>query len=430
MDKEKFLKTFDKVMFVFTILYYTGTLNFFGGATAADNPTLTNATAEAGNSAILSFFQLIVYVGTIVMTSVHYKKVIYLITKRKFLWGLVAIIMLSFLWSDVPDIAIRRGIVFFGTILFALNIAARFTVREQLFLLAWTMGFTIVINLVFTLALPWAGIESGEHQGAWRGVYSQKNVFSRNMVLSSITFVLAILASKTHRRLLLFGLGFSVLLILLSTSKGALVVFIALLALVQLFRSLRWNNSLLMPFLILGVLITSTAILLFIGNTETIVKLLGRDLTLTGRTGIWSVVIGKIAQHPWLGYGYRSFWLGMQGDSADVWYETFFMAPNSHNGFLDVAVETGLVGLSCFLLTFTKSCLRAIQWVRLNPTAEGLFPIMYLMFVLLNNLIESTILDPAIFVLILYTSITTAMLVQPIPVQDSLQSLKVHTLKA
>ncbi len=417
-------------MFVFTILYYTGTLNFFGGATSAENPTLTNATAAAGDTAILSFFQLIVYLATILMTSINHKKVVYLITKRKFLWGLVAIILLSPLWSNVPDIASRRGIVFFGTILFALNIAARFTVREQLFLLAWTMGFAIVINIVFTLALPWAAIESGEHQGAWRGVYSQKNVFSRNMVFSSIVFVLATLASKTHRRLFACGLGVSVLLILLSTSKGALVVFVTLLTLVQLFRSLRWNNSLLMPFLILGVLLTSTVILLFIGNTETIVKLLGRDITLTGRTGIWSVVTGKIAQNPWLGYGYRSFWLGMEGDSADVWYETFFMAPNSHNGFLDVAVELGLVGLSCFLLTFTKSCLRAIHWVRLNPTAEGLFPIMFLMFVLLNNLIESTILDSAVFVLILYTSITTAMLVQPIPMQGYLQSLNVRTLKS
>ena len=430
MDKETFFKTFGKVMFVFTILYYTGTLNFFGGVTVADNPTLTNATAAATDTAILSFFQLIIYVATIVMTSVHYKKVVYLITKRKFLWGLVAIILLSFLWSDVPDIVIRRGTVFFATILFALSIAARFTVREQLFLLAWTMGFAIVINIIFTLALPWAGIEAGEHQGAWRGVYSQKNVFARTMVFSGITFVLAALASKTHRRLLLCGLGFSVLLILLSGSKGALVLFSTLLVLVQLFRSLRWNNSLLMPFLILGVLLTSTVILLFIGNTETVVKLLGRDITLTGRTGIWSVVIGKIAQHPWLGYGYKSFWLGMAGDSADVWYETFFMAPNSHNGFLDLAVELGLVGLSCFLLTFTKSCLRAIQWVRLNPTAEGLFPIMYLMFVFMNNLVESTILDPALFVLLLYTSITTAMLVQPIPVQGSMQPLNVHTLKA
>ena len=118
----------------------------------------------------------------------------------------------------------------------------------------------------------------------------------------------------------------------------------------------------------------------------------------------------------------------MVGDSADVWYETLFMAPNSHNGFLDVAVELGLIGLSCFLLTFVKNCMRAISWVRLNPTAEGLLPIMFLMFLFLYNLVESTVMDPSIFVLLLYTSITTAMLVQPIPVQDSAQSVNVHAL--
>ena len=425
---EKLLKRFDKVMFVFTILYYTGTLNFLAGATVADNPTLKNATAETTDTAILSLFQLFVYIGTVLMTSVRYKQVVYLISKRKFLWLFVGIITLSFLWSTVPDFTVRRTIVFIGTILFGLNIAARFTVREQLFLLAWTMGFAIVINIVFTLALPWSGIEAGEHQGAWRGVYSQKNVFARTMVFSSIIFLLAALESRTRRRLLWGGLGFSVLLILLSTSKGALVTFLALLALVPLFRSLRWNHSLLLPFLIVGVLIGGSIVLLVIGNTETLVKFLGRDLTLTGRTGIWSVVISKIAQHPWLGYGYRGFWLGMDGDSADVWYETLFMAPNSHNGFLDVAVELGLIGLSCFLLTFVKNCMRAISWVRLNPTAEGLLPIMFLMFLFLYNLVESTVMDPSIFVLLLYTSITTAMLVQPIPVQNSAQSVNVHAL--
>jgi len=26
-------------------------------------------------------------------------------------------------------------------------------------------------------------------------------------------------------------------------------------------------------------------------------------------------------------------WLGMEGESADVWYETYFMATHAHNGF-------------------------------------------------------------------------------------------------
>lgn len=218
------------------------------------------------------------------------------------------------------------------------------------------------------------------------------------------------------------------LLILLSTSKGGLVVFLILFALVRLFSALRSNHSLALPLLIIGLLVSGSFIVLIIENTETIVQLLGRDLTLTGRTGIWSVVLSKIAQHPWFGYGYKGFWRGMNGESIDVWYETLFMAPHSHNGFLDLLVELGIVGFSCFFLSFSKSCVRAIAWLRLNPTGAGLLPIMFLMFIFLYNLVESTIMDTAPFVLLLYTSITTSMLTQPMLIKPSdLSTTTIHT---
>ncbi len=413
----KLLKWVDKIIVIFSLLYYTGTLNFLGGITIADDPALKRT--EPTEGAVLSMIQLLLYAATLLMTGARYKQILYVASKRKVFWGFVAVILLSFLWSQVPDITMRRAVVFLGVTLLGLNISVRYTIREQLFLLAWTMGIMVLINLVFTLGFPWAAIEAGEHQGAWRGVYAQKNILGRNTVLSAIIFLLAAMESRPHRTILWGGLGLSVLLILLSGSKGALVVFLVLLALIPLFSALRSSNSLVLPLLIIGILVGGSIATLLIGNTETIVKFLGRDLTLTGRTGIWSVVISKIAQHPWLGYGYKSFWRGMDGDSADVWYETLFMAPNSHNGFLDLLVDLGIIGCSCFILSFIKNCDRAIVWLRLDPTAAGLLPIMYLMFMFLYNLTESTILDPAIFVLLLYPAITTSVLTQPIAIKTS-----------
>ncbi|MDZ8054931.1 MAG: O-antigen ligase family protein [Aulosira sp. ZfuVER01] len=422
----KKLEILEYIFFIVSILYYTGTINFLGGVTSADNPALQ----ESGeSSAILSLIQYGILAITLLLVVIRRNQISYFVSKRKFLLVFTGLILISFLWSPVPDLTLRRALIFLGVSLFGLSISARYTIKEQLYLFAWAMGIIVVINLLFTLALPSIGIEGGEHAGAWRGVYPQKNVSSRMFVLSSLILLLAKIGTHRYRYILAVLLGLSVVLTLLSASKGALVILLVMFALVPLFQALQLNNTWVLPLLVSLLLIGSSIAILLISNSETIVKFLGRDLTLTGRTGIWSVVISKIALHPWLGYGYKGFWLGMEGDSADVWYETFFMAPNAHNGWLDITVQLGLVGLFFFLLSYIKNCLRAIAWLRLNHTVEGLLPVLYLTFIFLYNLAETTLLDPAQFIWVMYTSITTTVLTQPIVVKDFNSPFRNNTFK-
>ncbi|MBD2248422.1 O-antigen ligase family protein, partial [Nostoc sp. FACHB-888] len=250
----------------------------------------------------------------------------------------------------------------------------------------------------------------------------QKNLFARIMVMSIMTFLLAALDNGKRHRILWLGLGISILLVILSTSKSALLIALILLALVPMFRALRSNHNIILPLFILIILSVGSIAIFLVSNAETIVRFLGRDLTLTGRTGIWAIVISKIALYPWLGYGYKGFWHDMEGDSADIWYETFFMAPHSHNGFLDITVELGLVGFFFFLSTYIKNCLRAITWLRLNSESIGLYPIIYLTFLFLYNITENSLTDPNYFIWVMYSMITTTVLTQPITVISYNQS--------
>ena len=59
--------------------------------------------------------------------------------------------------------------------------------------------------------------------------------------------------------------------------------------------------------LLLGAL--SVAAVMIVATPDLLFSLLGKDATLTGRTGIWSAVIDSIAKRPLLGYGYQAFWL-------------------------------------------------------------------------------------------------------------------------
>lgn len=417
-----FLHLAERGFIVFALLYFTSALSIFGeGLQPAVDPSLTRAAAAAPtqSSPLLLAIQSGVLVVTLFLTYKQWQSVLYVAIRRKFLWAFIGIVMASVLWSAVPNFTLRRSLVFLGATFFGLYLSARYKLNEQMRLLAWALGIAALLSLFFTLAFPSFAIETGQHEGAWRGIYNNKNGLGCIMSLSALNFLLLALDSRRYRYLVWGGFGLSVILLLLSTSKTALAIFLILLLLIPLFRALRWNYSLTVPLYITVLLVGGGVAIWLVGNTEAVANALGRDVTLTGRTAIWAVVLDKISNHPWLGYGYKGFWLGMEGESADIWYETYFMAPHAHNGFLDLALELGLVGLLFFMLSFLKSYLRSVAWLRLNKTTEGLWPIIYLTFLLFYNITESSLLAPENFFWVLYTAVTTSILVQRIQIVES-----------
>jgi O-antigen ligase len=81
-----------------------------------------------------------------------------------------------------------------------------------------------------------------------------------------------------------------------------------------------------------------------------VIQLLGRDPTLTGRTGMWSELLK--AQTSFLfGAGYQSFWLGDR--LIGIWRSLGVSFLNeAHNGYLETYLNLGLIGLAllCFFM--------------------------------------------------------------------------------
>ena len=72
----------------------------------------------------------------------------------------------------------------------------------------------------------------------------------------------------------------------------------------------------------------------------------GRDPDLTGRTNIWEVVLA-MGTNPLLGAGYESFWLGPRLEW--IW-ERAGGVNEAHNGFLEVYLTLGFIGLALYVL--------------------------------------------------------------------------------
>jgi O-antigen ligase len=103
------------------------------------------------------------------------------------------------------------------------------------------------------------------------------------------------------------------------------------------------------------------------------------------------VAIDKIAERPWLGYGYQGFW--QEGGGAEViWQAEGYKPPHAHNGFINMALDLGLIGLFLFLMTIVVTYLRAIPWLRSGKTTIELWPICYVTFFFMYNTSENTII--------------------------------------
>lgn len=375
-------------------------------------PTVDGTDAADGNAITQAIFSG-VYIVTFVLMVRHWKKVVWAVTKEKFLLILVALALASVLWSVAPLVTLRRSIALVGTTAFGVYLATRYSLNEQLRLLAWTSGIAALLSILFALALPSFGVHQGVlHTGAWKGIYVHKNALGRSMGLSFVVFSLFVFFGGKYRWVAWVGLGLSVILMRLSTSATPLFSSLTILLLLPLYRVLQWQHPLAMFLFTSAVMggVSLTTVLAF--NAETILGAFGRDLTLTGRTDLWFVLVEMIQKRPWLGYGYSGFWAGWEGPSAFVWQIILWKPQYAHNGYLELGLALGLVGLSVFVLGFLLSFLRALIWARATKSVEGLFPLAFLTFMLPYNVSDSVVLQQNNIFWILYVSTVLSMIVK------------------
>lgn len=415
---KNWLEKFEKVLSIWALMYHTNTFVFvFTGTLFIDGGEKGRELPESNLALFL--VQWSMYFMFLLLGCLRWKQFLKALTKRKLIWIVVILTFVSMGWSIVPDITFRRSMMLLMTTLVGMYIAFRFTVREQLYIVAWAMGLLGGLNFLFTLAFPAYALEVGFHQGDWRGLLPQKNQLGRLMVLSAIAFyILVVSGQKKHRQWAIAGLALSVALVWLSDSKTALSVLIVLFVLVPLFRVLRLKYTQAFP-LSIGLLLVMI-LLVFVGVNywNVILAALGREPNLTGRIGLWQALLGRIAQRIWFGYGYQSFWAFRRVENLDVDYVTGGL-PHAHNGYLELLLDLGLAGFVPFALSLLMGFARSITWLRLNSTAEGVWPLTFLTYLLFYNVTEtSLIVDPSNIFWLMYSLVSTSILIQPIRVRQ------------
>jgi O-antigen ligase len=108
---------------------------------------------------------------------------------------------------------------------------------------------------------------------------------------------------------------------------------------------------------------------LFLDPTIGLTSAVGRDSSLTGRTRIWSIVL-PLTVNPIVGAGYESFWLGSRLDK--IWVENGQHLNQAHNGYLEIYLDLGWVGLILLLIVIVQGYRSVIQAIRQVPNLGSL----------------------------------------------------------
>src|ERR1051325_5905584 len=350
--------------------------------------------------------------------------------RHKWLVALLAYMFVSTFWSEITLIAMRRWmrelIVFFMALLLVSEASPRRALESLLRRCAYVL---LPFSVVLIKYYPLLGRQYARYSGMemWTGATGHKNELGRLCMITILFFLWSFYrrwrkssTNGDYSHVWIWA-DISVIIIAVyllfgansSTSKATLVVGVTILLVLRLFRKLKFTLPQVGVLALVVFVIGFGALAPFLGGSNVAVfsSSLGRDSTLTGRTDVWAAVLPAMRQQPLFGHGFGSFWTDARRELYEI--------PTAHNGYLDVMLELGLVGLA-FYTFWMISCARQFLRAFADDYGWASLGICFLFMNLTYNATESALNSLAEYM--------TAMLVLASAVVPAKIALKSDTL--
>jgi len=304
----------------------------------------------------------------------------------------------SVLWSDFPFVAAKRltkGIGNLTMVLIVLSDPRPADAMKRFF--AWC-GF-LLIPLSVLLIKYYPALGRVYNRWTWEvsvtGVASDKNGLGAICLVVGLASFWRILEERRQpadsrapwpQVAHFIVLGMVAWLFSKADSSTALACFLLGAAVIVMTTRVLGGE----PARVHGIVATIAGVILVVGLFPSgftyVVQALGRNTTLTGRTDIWGDLLGMDFNR-WLGTGFESFWLG---ERADMLARKYYFHPNqAHNGFIEMYVNLGLIGVGFLVLIMLKGYARIASAYR---SIGGLSTLRLAVFVaaVVYNITEAT----------------------------------------
>ncbi|MFM7450576.1 MAG: O-antigen ligase family protein [Leptolyngbyaceae cyanobacterium] len=402
------LKTIERLVVILAIVHYSTdwlALIVSGGASEGDGRFVDYARL---NLSLNVFINLFTYFWATCFLIFRWKKTLFYLTKSQFIYPVVLIAFASILWSFAPEITLNSSVNLLGISLFGIYVGTNYSLREQVKLFGISYFIILASSLFFIIALPHYGIMGGLHTGAWRGITTHKNTLGRLLAFGIPLLLIWADMNLSKKWLIYTLLAVTALSLIMNRSTGAALTAIVLLASYPIYKIFRLNYVNMLFGLVGLTASISLLYIVYLQNAEDLLRFVGKDPTLTGRTDIWAAVWRMIQQKPWLGYGLDAVWRsGASGPAGYVMGITEWDVPYSHNAWLDLLLSLGFMGLLVYLIGFTLNLFRSVHLIHETSSSEVFLPLLVLTFILIATMADGNLIGG--YVWLLYTATFTGV---------------------
>lgn len=331
--------------------------------------------------------------------------------------------LLSAAWSISPWVSLLKGVLLGLATLVGAYLGFRFRARGVAAGAAIVTAVVVGLSALTAVLLPFLGrMFSPPYAGAWRGVFWHKNHLGTVLALLGVFAFFRLVDGLRHRRRVVVADGLLVAavvaLVVLSRSATGLIVFAAAVALTA--TAIVWQrvrDAVRREHLLAGVVVAIAAVALATTQFSRILGLLGKDATLTGRIPMWLVVLRDHAsQRPILGYGIGAFW-NLEAHTLSVQQAVGWGYPVAigDNGWLDVLLGLGLLGLVVFVVVLVGMLWRGFQAARVGRDLFDALPLVFTVAALLANAAFSLFFETESGIWLLLVAMSFAALERPSP---------------
>ena len=343
--------------------------------------------------------------------------------------GVVVVFLLycavSLTWADYPDVGFKRWVKAVGDFVMVLIVVSDRDPSIAVRRLLTRTGF-LLIPLSVLMIKYYPDLARYHDRWDWSTYYSGVTTNKNSLGVICLLFGLAsawqFLAALygrdgtgRGRRLIAHGviLAMVVYLFRFANSMTALACFlvgIVVLLVVGLRLIVRqpWMKTAvefgpvvrkpLMVHALVASLIAVPGTVLF-GGIESVLRMMGKDPTLTDRTVIWDLLLSMMT-NTWFGMGFENFWLGPRLDK--IW-SVYSWAPNqAHNGYIEIYLNLGWIGIGLLAIILAIGYQTVMTGLRRSPI--GTLMLAYFVVGTVYNFTEAAffrITAPAWFALLL-----------------------------
>ncbi len=299
---------------------------------------------------------------------------------------------LSILWSDFPEVALRRWPRALGDLVMVMIVLTDPDRLAAIKRLLTRAGFLLVpLSILLIRYYPELGRSYGvDGTSFWGGVTGGKNSLGMICLIFGLGALWRFLAayrdrSAPHRKRLLLAHGTLLVMVMYllheAHSATSMACFVLAGGVMGLTSGERLSRRPALVHLLVGAVVSITVISLFFDPAGILGETVQRSATLTGRTNIWKHALG-IVQNPFVGSGFESFWLG---DRLEWMRRAVDAGLNqAHNGYIEVYLNLGWIGLALLAVIMTKGYWSIVAGLRQDRILSSLMLAYFVVAVIYN----------------------------------------------